>query len=173
MGWKTTEAGKAWRERNREHIREYNRTLYLKDPEKVLRRGNLWRNKNKETFNEKKRIRYATDLEYRERTKATGRRYSKDHPEGQRTRWLKHAHGLSQEQYLALVSAQDGKCAICRQAKSLAIDHDHSTNEFRGLLCGSCNRAIGLLQESPEIIRAAADYVERVENLKWQKTSQL
>jgi len=39
------------------------------------------------------------------------------------------------------------------------IDHDHVTGQVRGLLCGKCNSAIGLLQDDPEIIRAAAKYV--------------
>ena len=173
MGWKTTEAGKAWREKNREHIRKYNRQLYLKDPERVRRRGRIWAANNKDSRNEKHRIRYATDPEYRDKFKAAQKRWNQKNPDSMRRRWLKNAYGLTEEQYMSLVDAQDGKCAICRQAKPLAIDHDHSTKEFRGLLCGSCNRAIGLLQESVEIIRAAADYLERPENPKWQKISLL
>lgn len=41
------------------------------------------------------------------------------------------------------------------------IDHDHQTGTLRGLLCGHCNAAIGMLQDNPEVIRKAADYVER------------
>lgn len=47
-----------------------------------------------------------------------------------------------------IAAAFDGHCAICRVAevgcpKRLAIDHDHTTGEFRGWLCEKCNRSIG------------------------------
>jgi hypothetical protein len=42
----------------------------------------------------------------------------------------------------------------------LAVDHSHETGAFRGLLCHSCNRAIGLLGDDPARLRAAAEYLE-------------
>jgi len=44
--------------------------------------------------------------------------------------------------------------------KALAVDHDHETDKNRGLLCGLCNKAIGLLQDDPIIIEAALEYVK-------------
>lgn len=43
--------------------------------------------------------------------------------------------------------------------KDLHVDHDHNWNEVRGLLCGSCNRGIGLLQENPQHLYKAAKYL--------------
>src|SRR6185436_9635744 len=48
--------------------------------------------------------------------------------------------GLDEDKFDALVAAQEGRCAICRQkpgerGPGLVIDHDHQTNKFRGLLC--------------------------------------
>lgn len=67
--------------------------------------------------------------------------------------------------YKKLFEEQGGVCAICSTPENgrysnLSIDHDHDTNEIRGLLCNSCNRGIGLLKDSPEVIRKAAEYVE-------------
>lgn len=66
--------------------------------------------------------------------------------------------------YEMMLRDQQGVCAICgakpQKGKRLDIDHDHETGEVRGLLCGLCNRAIGMLADDPDIIRAAADYVE-------------
>lgn len=57
-----------------------------------------------------------------------------------------------------------GRCAICGSdggGKKMHVDHDHQTGEVRGLLCGYCNWVVGYSQESPERLRAAADYLER------------
>ncbi len=66
--------------------------------------------------------------------------------------------------YELMLKDQDGCCAICKtkppKGTRLDIDHDHSTQDVRGLLCGPCNRMIGLGQDNPEVLRAAADYVE-------------
>ena len=45
---------------------------------------------------------------------------------------------------------QGGKCALCDKHQSelkraLAVDHDHATGRFRGLLCSPCNsNAVGI-----------------------------
>jgi hypothetical protein len=79
-----------------------------------------------------------------------------------RARYLKSEYGISEEDYERLYSNQSGKCAICKRAHSrLHIDHDHSTGHIRELLCGSCNRAIGLLKEDVAVLKAAARYIER------------
>src|SRR5690242_14788213 len=58
-------------------------------------------------------------------------------------------------------------CGICgvnlkftRGSKGFAIDHDHKTGRVRGLLCNACNRGMGLLQDSPRMLRAAAQWLE-------------
>jgi hypothetical protein len=79
-------------------------------------------------------------------------------------------YGLSTDGYAELLVAQGGVCAICHQPETkvnrvtgyqhaLSVDHDHSTGLVRGLLCSACNRAIGLLSESPDRLRSAAEYL--------------
>jgi hypothetical protein len=69
------------------------------------------------------------------------------------------------EVYTRLFEEQKGLCAICGSPengkyKNLSIDHDHNTDQIRGLLCNNCNRGIGLLKDNPNNLRKAADYVE-------------
>ena len=83
----------------------------------------------------------------------------------------KYRYGLSQDDYDALFSKQGGVCAICRQPEtkkstaldggvcSLAVDHDHETNKVRGLLCHSCNIAIGNMRDDPLIAMSATKYL--------------
>jgi hypothetical protein len=63
--------------------------------------------------------------------------------------------------------AQKGCCAICgvhqnerSDGKDLAVDHDHETGEVRGLLCTNCNTGIGQLQEDPEVLLKAIEYLK-------------
>ncbi len=56
---------------------------------------------------------------------------------------------------------QQAQCAICGKVfcDDDCIDHDHDTNELRGLLCWSCNIGIGALKDSPEVCLKASEYL--------------
>lgn len=78
----------------------------------------------------------------------------------------KHATGFTHADFLAAGALQDHCCAICRSdfsemdPRHTHADHDHLTGEKRGLLCGQCNRALGLMNDSPLLLRRAAEYLE-------------
>jgi len=71
--------------------------------------------------------------------------------------------GIPQEEYDQLQKDQNRLCAICfvDEGKTLCIDHNHATNKVRGLLCNKCNKGIGLLGDSVELIRSALNYLEK------------
>ena len=77
--------------------------------------------------------------------------------------YLKYEYGITVQQRDGMIAKQNGRCAICHEPGKLHIDHDHATGRLRGMLCGSCNRAIGLLKDNPERMRSAAYYVERAD----------
>lgn len=54
-----------------------------------------------------------------------------------------------------------GVCAICGETKPLTQDHSHDTGLTRDLLCQSCNKGLGFLQDSPERLRSAAEYLQQ------------
>lgn len=84
----------------------------------------------------------------------------------QRTSSLKHKWGLTPEQYDELLNKQNGKCAVCdkhhTEFKSrLAVDHNHLTNEIRGLLCQNCNHFIVSNHTDGDFFRHIAAYIEQ------------
>lgn len=86
-----------------------------------------------------------------------------------RSRTTSHAarinktYGITADEYAAILAAQNGVCAICKQTRSyrLNVDHRHSDGVVRGLLCRLCNgRLLTAARDRPEVLRAAADYLE-------------
>lgn len=84
---------------------------------------------------------------------------------------LKTIYGMTIEEYEKMLFDQDGKCAICREPEKMrkspnstpfrmSVDHCHSGGQIRGLLCNRCNRALGLLGDDVNILRAAISYLE-------------
>ena len=70
------------------------------------------------------------------------------------------------EVFARLFEEQKGCCAICNLHQSnmrrrIAIDHDHVTKDIRGLLCDKCNRCLGLLQDSEEVLQSAIRYLKK------------
>lgn len=94
------------------------------------------------------------------------------------------SYGLDKETFIKMFEDQNKSCAICKKslqvsdtekmrATTLCIDHDHSTNKVRGLLCNNCNRGLGFLRDNKEILLAAYNYLivhdkscELLENLE-------
>lgn len=81
-------------------------------------------------------------------------------------------YNLSEERYDAILVSQGGVCRLCKKVcqtgRRLNIDHDRRCCNgtfscgdcIRGLLCTKCNRGLGLFCDDPELLRAAAEYVE-------------
>lgn len=78
---------------------------------------------------------------------------------------FKRKYNLSTEEVDRLIAERNGLCDICHQPAKLGtrlnVDHDHTTGEFRGMLCWSCNVGLGHLGDTTERLREAADYLER------------
>lgn len=78
---------------------------------------------------------------------------------------LKRKYGITKEQYNSLLEKQNGCCAICDKdclkGIRLAVDHDHHTNEIRGLLCSYCNHKVIGRHRRGGVLPRAVEYLER------------
>jgi hypothetical protein len=68
---------------------------------------------------------------------------------------------LTKQQYESLVAEQGGVCAICGDGVKLSVDHNHTTNKVRGLLCTSCNIGLGLFKDNVKRLYGAIEYIYR------------
>lgn len=85
-------------------------------------------------------------------------------PQKSRAKNLKNRFNMSLEDYDTMLEQQNGCCKICGTnvpgpKGRFVVDHNHSTQEVRGLLCWSCNVGIGHLQDNPLIILSAFNYL--------------
>jgi hypothetical protein len=92
-----------------------------------------------------------------------------------RVQWpskLKTLYGITVDDYYGMLSEQGNGCATCGsktpgnrhykrngRIEMFHVDHCHSTGRVRGLLCGSCNRAIGFLRDDPDIAQRISHYL--------------
>lgn len=113
--------------------------------------------------------------EYGKQYYATHPQVYKSDPQVKRDKNYRQKYNLSLEEYEKIFEEQNGVCLLCNRperAKNrygdlpLAVDHDHSTGVVRALLCNSCNRAFGFLDEDPMLIMALLEYA-----LKWKITT--
>lgn len=76
-------------------------------------------------------------------------------------------YGISEAQFVAMLAAQDGRCAICDEAtesaagRALSVDHDHATKAVRGLLCHPCNILLGMVDDDPQMLLRAILYLAK------------
>lgn len=80
--------------------------------------------------------------------------------------------GITYDEFYCLLSEQGGRCAVCRKPdpgpRRWNVDHDHSCCPagrscgrcVRGLLCHSCNVALGHLRDDISVLKSAIAYLE-------------
>jgi hypothetical protein len=95
---------------------------------------------------------------------------------------LNKKYGIGLDDFNLLFNQQNGRCLICKKNMKLprkaqgqdmdtvAVDHNHNTNEIRGLLCNACNKGLGHFQDSAAVLRSAINYLITKDGLN-EKTS--
>lgn len=105
------------------------------------------------------------------------RTYNRRQRKQARARQVERTYDISADDNHELLLLQGGRCWLCQRAtgaaKSLAVDHDHQTNEVRGRLCGPCNQFIGRLGDDPEAARRLVGYLTEDTPYRRLKAKQL
>ncbi|MFF6966038.1 endonuclease VII domain-containing protein [Streptomyces anthocyanicus] len=143
-------------------MRSNKQTWRSDNPEQNRSTDQAWREANKKKIAE-------TRAAYRQANKDKLNEYNREWRKKNKDRvpgyYMKHTYGLSREEYAATLEKQGGVCAICKQEcrvhARLSVDHCHRTNVIRGLLCQSCNTALGHLEDDPDRLRAAINYLTK------------
>ena len=146
---------KKWRERNKEKIVLYNKEWKKLNKEHVYNYDKQYKEKNRKKINNNGNI-SAKNRRLRNPNK-TREKYKRA--------WLKNRYGITLETYNEILKTQNYLCGICNLhesnfKRSLAVDHCHITGKVRGLLCGNCNKGLGLLKDSPKIIKSCIKYLK-------------
>lgn len=84
-------------------------------------------------------------------------------------RHILRRYGMSEDDYKQLLHQQGYACAICGVSfggvtgwtKTLHLDHCHTEGAPRAILCKRCNTGLGHWEDNPELLRRAAEYIER------------
>lgn len=98
-------------------------------------------------------------------------RWNSRSPKKRLEQHLKYKYSLTISELTAALDAQKGGCAICEEVlpdllvynnrrRGYAIDHNHETGEFRGILCLKCNSMLGMARDSSDLLERAAVYLE-------------
>lgn len=96
---------------------------------------------------------------------ANKKRYFKN-IDAERNRDYKRNYGITLEDYNKMLQEQQNSCAICGIESSLAskgklfVDHCHTTNKIRGLLCHHCNTMLGLAKDNIDVLQKSIEYLK-------------
>lgn len=70
-------------------------------------------------------------------------------------------YGVTEETYQQMLIHQNGRCSICGSDVDLCLDHCHATGKVRAIVCRRCNKVLGFSGDQPELLKKAAEYLEK------------
>ena len=133
--------GVPWTEKSR----EYQKKWHQDNSDKVKKYREKWAMENPDWFDTHKQ--------------------TEAYKESRRGIRYKNRYGITLEQYKEMYKNQKGLCAICNNppplGERLYVDHNHKTGKVRELVCRPHNSGISFFNDDPELLRRAANYVEK------------
>ena len=80
---------------------------------------------------------------------------------------LKYSYGITLSELNEKITKQNNKCKICNKSlselnsKDIHVDHNHITNNIRGILCKKCNSLLGLCNDNDIVLENAISYLRK------------
>ncbi len=147
-----SEHGAKYRKANKSRLLKKIRDNYSADPEKFRKCSREWRRKNPgkalatSRRCQEKKDRFVTALQSSRRAAKNGS-------------YMPCSATLEE-----IRSAYTGRCEVCgvpdlECSGKFHMDHNHETGEFRGWLCGNCNKGLGFLKDSEELLINALHFL--------------
>ena len=138
---------KAWRQANPEKRAEQSRRYEAKHPE------------TREKSIAKYRASHADEI--RETDRIAQARWRKQNPEKQRERMRRFHERAETEKERLAGRARPTNCDLCGDAAigQICFDHCHNSGKFRGWICDRCNKVLGLIKDSRELLLKMAAYL--------------
>lgn len=143
---------KEWRKNNKEKVAQQAKRYKSKHPETNKRAKEKYRKNNLNKI--------------RNRDKLKAREGRKNNPEAQRIR--SENYRIRQEIKKVAKAGREKPliCELCNEDKfKIVFDHCHVTNIFRGWICDRCNKVLGLVYDSSQLLEKMKNYLEK---FKWQ-----
>lgn len=116
----------------------------------------------------KKRI-LAAKMKYydinKDAIKLQKRKWYDENKDLSRHRRMIKKYGITYGEFLGRVHEQENRCPICdrgftdEKRLSPCVDHDHRSGTTRGIICSSCNSALGFAGDSIETLRRMIEYL--------------
>jgi hypothetical protein len=144
---KQLKASAEWKQRNKDKVAAYQKE---------------WRENNVE---KRKEAKLAWDKANPEKRKQNHERFKTKRPDYFVNKHLKSSYGITVDDYNAILTVQNHKCAGCgiedtkAPRNKLYVDHCHKTNNIRGLLCQHCNTALGMVKDNPDTLLNLISYL--------------
>ena len=88
-------------------------------------------------------------------------------PSKSRNRDLKRLYGITLNEYNQMLVEQGHRCKTCGTTEpggkhgKFMVDHSHNTGEVRGLLCKSCNIALGEIGDNINTLQNLIEYLNQ------------
>lgn len=139
--------------------KEYKDNLRKEDPDKYHR---IYGTKAKRRYLDNMKIN--NPLVYKDKIKSIKLSYKQNNPES--FKYGKVADKLKGQRsiVLSLLRSNNGYCDICKkELNKKYVDHCHSSGKVRGILCFSCNIALGHANDDIEVLKSMISYLRRFE----------